>query len=587
MIRNRAKKYGERTAFRFREAGNANYTEWSWNRVSDTVSQVAFSLLRMGYSQGSNIGIFSDNKPWWTFADLGIMAVRAVVVPFYSTSTKPQLKYIIDETGMELLLAGNREQAERASSLLDGSSCLKTIVCLFDDLPAGGDPRILGWSAFLALGNELPEKPDLVQLTASAPADELATIIYTSGTTGEPKGVMLGQDNFMNCIRNHDQRLTVTESDVSLCFLPLSHIFERSWTFYLLHRGAVNVFLENPKNVIEELPKARPSLMCTVPRFFEKTYDGILKERSHWPSAKQAIFDWAINTGHEYCQFRKDNKSAPLMLQLRRSVAEVLVYRTLRKVFGGNIRFMPCAGAALRPEILKFFHAAGLFINYGYGATETTATVSCFREDVYEFEATGTVMPGTQVRISQPGEIMIKGGTVFKGYYKKPNETARVLVDGWYYSGDYGSFTPDGNLLMTDRINDIFKTSGGKYVSPQKVEMALGKEPCVEQVIVFGDNQKFITALIVPSYERLRSELPEFSALPDKEIAGKKEVYDFMAGRFDALQADLEPYEKVIKFSLLAEPFTIENGGLTSTLKVRRKIISQQYAGLIDSMYRS
>ncbi|MEI6884668.1 MAG: long-chain fatty acid--CoA ligase [Bacteroidota bacterium] len=589
MMRNRAARYGTREVFRVRKPGTKEYTSYNWQELSGITNRVAESLLAMGFGVKSNIGIFSDNKPQWTFTDLGILAIRGVAVPFFATASKQQLKYIVDETKMELMFVGNREQFEKAVWLFDYCKSLKTVVCFHDCLSADDDSRCLSWEEFLKIGEQGLYRERLEQILLSAEADDLATIIYTSGTTGEPKGVMLGQDNFISCIKNHDDRLKVSDADVSLCFLPLSHIFERAWTFYMLHHGATNVFLENPKTVIEELPLARPTVMCTVPRFFEKTYEGIKIEEAKWAPGKRKIFDWAMLAGQEHSAYLKNNQPPPLGVKIRRGIAEILVLKKLRSIFGGNVRFLPCAGAAIRPELLRFYHGAGLFVNYGYGATETTATVSCFRDDVYEFEASGTVMPGTEVKISDTGEILIKGPAVFKGYYNKPEETAKVLKDGWYHSGDQGKFSELGNLIMLDRINDIFKTSGGKFVSPQKVELILGDDPFIEQIVVLGDNRKFISALIVPSFAALKSQFPEISAklTSDPVLIKDAAVLEFFRRRLEVLQEELIPHEKVVKFTLLPEPFTIENEALTSTLKVKRKVIATKYASVIDSMYLS
>ena len=586
-MRNRAARYGAREVFRYKEPGAKEYKSYNWQELVSITDRVAKSLLALGFGPGSNIGIFSDNKPQWTFADLGILAVRGVTVPFFATASKQQLKYIADETLMELIFVGNREQMDKAMWLFGHSSSMKTVVCFNNDLTADENPRCLSWGAFLKAGESSTSGPGLEQILNSAEPGDLATIIYTSGTTGEPKGVMLDHGNFFSCFKNHDDRLLVTEEDVSFCFLPLSHIFERGWTYYMLYKGAVNVYLENPKTVIEELPKVRPSVMCTVPRFFEKTYEGIRSEEARWAPGKRKIFEWAVFTGHEYSAYMKNNKKPPLGVRLRRGIADILVLKKLRSIFGGNIRFMPCAGAAIRPELLKFFHAAGLFVNYGYGSTEATATVSCFRDDVYEFESCGTVMPGTTVKISNEGEILISGPTVFKGYYKKPEETSKVLKEGWYYSGDQGTFSDAGNLIMLDRINDIFKTSGGKFVSPQKVELLLGDDQFIEQVVVLGDNRKFISALIVPSFAALRSQFPDISRKhnEDASLISDGSVVDFFRKRLELIQEDLVPYERVVKFTLLYEQFSIENEALTSTLKVKRKVISALYEGHIEAMY--
>ena len=587
MVRNRAALYGTREVFRFREPGAKTYSSHTWEELVKISDNISKSLLALGFGPKSNIGIFSDNKPQWTMTDLGILAIRAVVVPFFGTASRQQIKYIADETRMEILFVGNSEQMEKALWLSDHSATLRKVVCFYPVLPEFKDPRCINWIDFLESGKDETYRTQLEQILRETEPDDLATIIYTSGTTGEPKGVMLGQDNFMSCMKIHDERLQVSDTDVSLCFLPLSHIFERSWTFYMLHRGAVNVFLENPRAVIEEMPLARPSLMCTVPRFYEKTYEGIKLEEAKWAPAKRKLFDWAMNAGQSYADFLKNNLRPPIGLKIRHAIAEKLVLKKLRSVFGGKIRTMPCSGAAIRPELLRFFHAAGFFVNYGYGATETTATVSCFRTEKYDFDTCGSVMPEIDVKISDDGEIFVKGNTVFKGYYNKPAETALVLGDGWYRTGDQGRLTKEGYLLMEDRINDIFKTSGGKYVSPQKVELLLCNDPFIEQVVVMGDNEKFITALIVPAFATLRSQFlkDNTSEMDEKSLIMEASVIELYRNRLEQIQEELTSYEKVVKFTLLPEPFSIENDTLTSTLKMRRKVIYGKFKPLIDAMY--
>ncbi|MBK7031625.1 MAG: AMP-binding protein [Bacteroidales bacterium] len=419
--------------------------------------------------------------------------IRGVVVPFFSTASKTQVKYIVDETSMSLMFVGNKEQLESAVWLMNNNSTLRKVVSFDETAIDGKDERLMGWSDFLAHGKQASATTDLEKILTQAEPDDLATIIYTSGTTGEPKGVMLGQDNFISCLQIHDQRLDVNEKDVSMCFLPLSHIFERAWSFYMIHCGATLVFLENPKSVIEELPLAKPTLMCTVPRFFEKTYEGIRAEEAKWSPVKRKIFDWTIKVGYERSEYLKNSLPIPMGLQIKYNLANKVTLQKLRSIFGGSIRTMPCSGAAIRTELLRFFHATGIFVNYGYGASETTATVSCFRTDHYEFGSCGTIMPDVEVKMDEKGEILVKAATVFKGYYNKPNETAKVLTDGWYHTGDKGSFSSLGNLVMEDRLNDIFKTSGGKYVSPQKIELLLSNDPFIEQAIVIGDNRENIS----------------------------------------------------------------------------------------------
>lgn len=586
MLLERAAGFGSRTVFKFKKSNSNEYQSISWQDFAIQVKCVSKALLALGFKGEDNIGIFSDNKPQWTIADFGILGIRAVVVPFYATSSKQQLKYIADETKMRLLFVGNKEQLEKALWLIENTETIDKIV-VFDSDISSDNEHCLTWDTFCALGENDEITTIFNNVLNEAQPTDLATIIYTSGTTGEPKGVMLYHQQFFSSFRIHDIRLDVRETDVSACFLPLSHIFERTWTYYILSRGATNVYIDNPREIITQLPKIRPTVMCTVPRFFEKTYEGIQLELAKWAPVKQKIFKWSIKIGHLHSYFLSQNEKAPISIRVKHSIANKLVLSKLRNIFGGNIRFMPCAGAAISPKLLRFFHATGIFVNYGYGATETLATVSCFKSDVYNFDTCGSIMPELMVKISNDGEILIKGETVFTGYYKKSEETDKTLDDGWYRSGDEGYIAPNGDLVMTDRIKDLIKTSVGKYVSPQKIELILGQDPFIEQVIAIGDNRKFITALIVPSFSLLKLEANKMGINYNdpKELIANSEIIKFFTERLEIIQEEFTSYEKVVKFKLLPEPFSIQNGMLTNTLKVRRNALIEQFSTEIEAMY--
>ena len=578
--------YESRDVFRYRKGETSTYSSISWRALLDNVKKVSKALIALGFDTNENIGIISDNRPEWSMADLGIIASKNVVVPLYSTSSKREIKYISDETEMKLIFVGNAEQYEKACWLSENSGTLKYIVT-FDNIADTNNNKCIPWNKFLELGNDNKIETELNARINAIKPDDLVTIIYTSGTTGDSKGAMLNHKMFSSAFRIHDRRIDLTEKDVSACFLPLSHVFERTWTFYLLNNGATNVFVGNPKEVITQLPVVKPTLMCTVPRFFEKTYEGIQLEKAKWSESKKKIFDWSIKTGSAYSELKSKSQNASPFLSMKHKIADILVLRKLRSIFGGRIKYMPCAGAAISPSLLRFFHAAGIFINYGYGATETTATVSCFKSDIYNFDTCGSVMPELQVKTDNNGEIIIKGDTVFAGYFKKPDVTDTVLRDGWYHSGDKGLITPDGLLIMTDRIKDLMKTSGGKYVSPQKIETHLGQDPFIEQVIAVGDARKYVTALVVPAFETLRHEIKshDFHMLDNKALIARNEIIEFFHDRINKLQEEFTPHERVVRFVLLPEPFTIQNGYLTNTLKIRRNLLIEQYREEIDQMY--
>lgn len=585
IIRNRAAKYQDRDVLRYRDRHNKqNILSKSWTTLVREFTQLSQVLLSEGFNKGDNIGIFSANCPEWTIADLAILNIRAVSVPFFSTASREQCKYIIDETGMQLMFVGDQGQLKNALWLLDNTTSLQKII-VFDNKLELPDDRCISLGSYV--NQKVNNETQLQQVTDAATVDDLATIIYTSGTTGEPKGVMLKNESFVYTFPFHAQRLDITDKDLTMAFLPLSHIFERTWTYFMYYQGTPNFILDNPKEVIEMLPVANPTVMCVVPRFYEKTYEGIITEKKKWPKLKQNIFDLAIKVGKKVSQYKKQDKTAPFLLGIQHKIAEALVLKKLRQVFGSNLRTTPCSGAKLPTHLLEFFHAAGIFVNYGYGATETTATVSCFKTDVYEFESVGSILPGVQVKIGDNNEILVKSKTVFAGYYKKPEATKESFIDGWFKTGDEGAISQQGNLVMTDRIKDLMKTSVGKYVSPQNVETLLSQYSMIEQIIVVGDNRKYITALIVPLKEKMielansyKIEIKNYS-----ELLTHQTILDHMQERIDKLQTSLSNYEKVIRYRLIEEPFSIENNMLTSTLKTKRRVIEKVYAHLIDEMY--
>jgi long-chain acyl-CoA synthetase len=584
MFLNRAEKYGTKEVFRYRDKDN-HYQSLNWKQVKAMVDNVLSGLTVLKCSKNEPVGIFSSNRYEWLLTDLSILAAGGVVVPFYATASREQVKYIVDETGMQILFVGDKAQLELVLSLMDEGSSLEKII-VFDNIESG-DSRIICFNDFLELPAENKVNITIEDLEDNYRAEDLATIIYTSGTTGEPKGAMLTHDNFMFCFHIHDKRLNVSEKDVSLCFLPLSHIFERLWSQYLLHCGAVNVFLENPREVIDVLPVVKPTLMCTVPRFFDKTLKAIHNEAEKWPAIKQKIFHWSIEKGHEVIEFECRGQNLPFGLKWKHKIADLLVLKKLRGIFGGKIKTMPCSGSAIDTQVLKFFHAMGIFVNYGYGATETTATVSCFKADRYYYGTCGTVMPGVDVLISENGEILVKGRSVFKGYFRKQKETEEALKNGWFQTGDEGYLDHQNNLVMLDRIKDLMKTSVGKYVSPQKLELLLSHDELVEHIIVVGDNRQYVTALVVPVIEKLKQVAGNIgiSYIDEEDLVQSPGIYQLFENRFNKLQQNLTPYERVVKFTLLTEPFSIEAGTMTNTLKLRRRSIEKAYRHLIEEMY--
>ncbi|MCU4166174.1 AMP-dependent synthetase/ligase [Carboxylicivirga caseinilyticus] len=584
MLRNRAEKYDLREVFRYKIENT--YHSINWRTFKNQSEIIASFLLNCGVNIQDNIGIFSYNCPQWTIADLAILSCRCVIVPFYSTSTTQQLEYIINETEMKILFIGDEEQVQKALPLLNIDTCSLELIITFN-CPQQKDDRVIELETIMNSNYSNRTQTELAERLNSGQSSDLATIIYTSGTTGEPKGVMLDHSNFMASFRIHKKRLSVDDTDISLCFLPLSHIFERGWTYFLLYSGGTNVYNKDPKEITKELPIVQPTVMCVVPRFFEKVYDRIISVSEEGGTIKKSIFNWSIAVGHKYIEYQKDDIKTPYLLSIKHSVADKLVFSKIRKFFGNQIKFMPCSGAAMTPELKRFFHALGIFVNYGYGATETLATVSCMRSDKYDFNYTGEIMPEIEVKISEDNMILVKGETIFKGYYKKPEQTNEVLIDGWYYTGDQGQLTGNNQLYMSERIKDIIKTSTGKYISPQKIELLLSKSEMIEQTCIIGDSRHYITALLVPAYEKLSEWLKQKGETISEvnQMITHKMVQTYFEEIIEEIQSELPIHEQIVKFALLPEPFTIENGMLTNSLKVRRKQVISCYQNLIESLY--
>lgn len=419
--------------------------------------------------------------------------------------------------------------------------------------------------------------------------DDLLTLIYTSGTTGQPKGVMLDYANIAAQLEGHDERLNISNDDVSLCFLPLSHVFERAWTFYILYSGATNCYLQDTMQIRDALGEIKPTVMCAVPRFYEKIFSAIHEKVSKAPLIRKVLFTWAVNMGAKMALCHQENRQPSLLLKKSYALADKLVLSKLRALLGGNINFMPCGGAKLDETIGRFFHAIGINVKLGYGMTETTATVSCWDDKCFNPDSIGMSMPGAQVKIGENNEILVRGPMVMRGYYKMPEETALSFDEqGFLKTGDAGHIDEQGNLFITDRIKELMKTSGGKYIAPQVIEGAIGKDHFIEQIAVIADTRKFVSALIVPCYDSLEEYAKELNIkYHDRlELIKNNQVVEMLEKRVNDLQKELAKFEQVKKFKLLPKAFSMDKGELTPTQKLRRKVINDRYQDEIEEMYK-
>ncbi|CNJ73270.1 AMP-dependent synthetase/ligase [Yersinia aldovae] len=572
----------------FREWSPEGEKQLTWQQVDTHVTRISAALLSLGVGIQERVGIFANNSMAWSLADLAILQLRGVSVPLYATNTTAQAAYVVNDADVRILFVGGQKQFDIALTLRSLCPQLVQIIALESSV----DLRGCGYAQHLADFEQQSNAVQLHLLTSrieSCDLDDLFTLIYTSGTTGEPKGVMLDYRNMAAQLYLHDQRLTLTAQDVSLCFLPLSHVFERAWSCYVMHTGAQNVYIRDTDWVRPAMQAVKPTVMCAVPRFYEKVFSAINDKVALAKWYRRMLFRWAVGRGERKFQCLQRGQKPSLLSGLVHKLADRLVLSKLRAVLGGRVRFLPAAGARLDDNIILFFQAIGVNIKYGYGMTETCATVSCWEENDFRFGSIGKPLPGIDVRLGAENEIQVRGPIVMRGYFNKPQETAESFTDdGWLKTGDAGVLDAQGNLFITERLKDLMKTSGGKYIAPQMLEGTLGQDRFIEQIAVIADTRKFVSALIVPCFESLEEyarsiNLKYHSRL---ELLRHSHIVSLFEQRLKEMQKELALFEQVKRFTLLPQAFTMETGELTPTMKLRRKIILQRYQNEIDSMYR-
>ncbi|MFM5586456.1 AMP-dependent synthetase/ligase [Aeromonas media] len=585
VMRERIARLGNKAALRVQQDGQ--WRAIGWRTLGQAMDYCAQALIRAGHQPTEMVGIYARNMPEWTQADLGILAARGVSVPIYPTSTLEQLRYIVKDAGIKLLFVGEQPQFDQALLLLESGE-INQIVTLDGTVDLRGCEQASHFQSFLVSGNHQPSEQALREREQHYRMDDLLTLIYTSGTTGEPKGVMLDFNNIAACFEMHDRRLDLGEQDVSLCMLPLSHVFERAWSYYVLYCGAENVYIRDPQKVMEVIGEVKPTVMCAVPRLYEKAYAMIQAKVAQAPRLRRALFGWATGVGKRMVATRQAGKSASPLLYLQLALAERLVFRKLRARFGGRTRFLPVAGARLADDVNLFFQAMGLNLKYGYGMTETTATVCCYEESQFKLGSIGTVMEGIEVKLGENNELLVRSPTVMRGYYNKPEATAEVMTaDGFLRTGDAGELDDEGNIYFTERLKELMKTSNGKYVAPQLVEGTLGKDRFIEQIAIVADARHFVSALIVPCFESLEEYARSINLQYQckTELLRHSKVVEFFEARIADLQQELAKFEQVKKFTLLPSAFSMELGEITPTMKLRRKIIESKYQSEIEAMY--
>lgn len=586
-------RYPNKTILRYYNKRNERWEKLSGQQVADRCLAAAKGLAYLQLQPGDRVGIYSPNRVGCIATELGLFMMRAVSVPLYATSTPDQVEFIVQDAGVETMFVGGQFQYNNAYEVQLRGGCLRRLV-IFDPevVLAPGDTTSMYYEEFIRRGDAVAYENKATVTASQALATDLAVIIYTSGTTGRSKGVMLHHSNFIEQVYAHQLKYPfISNRDVSMCFLPLNHIFEKAWSYLCLSMGCQVAILSDPKRILDALPVVRPTMMSNVPRFWEKVYIGVQDKINRSPSPLRRVMRHAIQVGeHYFFDFINEGKKPSIFLSLLYQAYDKVLFTKVKKAIGlQRGRFFPTAGASVSPEISRFFRSINVPMCVGYGLSETTATVSSQPMRGFDLESIGTIMPALQVKIDpETSEILIKGPTVTRGYYNNPEADAEAFTsDGFFRTGDAGRL--EGNVLyFTERIKDLFKTANGKYIAPQMIEGLLTVDPLFEQVAVIADGYKFVSALIYPNWEALRREARHRGieeGLTDAELAAHHEVHRMIMAHLEQNLKSVAQYEKVKKFHLLTEPFSVERGELTNTLKVRRKVVAELYAAEIASMY--
>lgn len=592
LIHEQAKKYGEKTALSYRDYSCNKWIPISWNTFSDKVTTVSNALVELGIRVQENIAVFSQNMPEDFYVDFGAYGIRAVTIPFFPNSSPSQIKYMVDDAEIRLIFVGEQQQYDTIIPIFPLSSTLEHLVIFDRNVVRHPTDRFsIYFDDFLKLGLQRSHQEEVNRRTALARPEDIANILYTSGTTGVSKGVVLTHKMYQTAMRENDKVLPLSENDIFLNFLPFTHVFERGWAYLGLSEGCQQAINLRPTDILQSLKEVHPTCMSAVPRFWEKVYEGVLEKANHLSGIKRKLFRKAMTIGRIYqIDYLSKGRKPPMWLSLEYKFLESTIIDVLKKSLGlERSNFFPTAGAAISKEVEAFVHICGIQMITGYGLTESTATVSCGRiGQPFTIGSVGRVLEGVTAKIGENDEILLKGDTIFKEYYRKPKETHEVIDDeGWFHTGDAG-YIKNGELFLTDRIKDLYKTSNGKYIAPQQIESKLIVDRFIDQIVVIADRHKYVSALIVPSYTLLQeyAKQQDIAYQSLEELCNNQQVHNYLSERINTLQQDLAYYEQVKRFRLLPQPFSMERNEITSTLKMRRKVIFEHYSEEIESMYQ-
>ena len=591
LIHDQAAKYGDREVLIYRDFGGQEWKSMSWNQFSETVKIVSNALLNLGVRVQENIGVFSQNSVQYLFCDFGAWGVRAVTIPFYATSSEQQIQFMLADAKMRLLFVGEQDQYDKAHRVFPMCSTLERII-VFDRSVrfAEGDQSAMYFDDFLKLGDQLPRQSEVEGRQHEASMDDIANILYTSGTTGDSKGVILTCGQYYAAVEANNKCVPVGEDDRVLNFLPFTHIFEKGWKILCLTEGARFIVNTYPQEVQQTMKQTHPTCMSSVPRFWEKVYMGVQEKIEAAGPVQRKLFRHAFEVGRRHnIEYLSKGRRPPVALHLEYEMINKTVFSLVRKELGlENAHFFPTAGATVNPQVEEFVHAIGLNMVVGYGLTESLATVSCNHlGEPWTVGSVGIPIEGLSVRISDEGEVLLKGPTITRGYYNRDDLTRQAFTDdGYFRTGDSG-YLKDGELFLKERIKDLFKTSNGKYIAPQMIESKILVDKYVDQIAIIADQRKFVSALIIPVY----SLLEEYARAHGIAFEGREDlcrnpqIHDMMAERIDTLQQQLAHYEQIKRFTLLPHAFSMERGELTNTLKIKRRVLNENYKAQIDAMY--
>lgn len=566
------------------------YRPLPYSEIREQVACFYHGLAKLGLSRGDRVGLLAENRPEWVVTDQAVLFHGAMDVPIFPSQTASQIEYILNDAGVSVIVVSNRFQLAKVQKIRKDVKTLKHVIMMsdIDDLPAD----VQRFSALLESGRaaHAAQPNALREAVVRISPDDLCTIIYTSGTTGNPKGVMLTHGNFVSNVRSSAQILPISESDMFLSFLPLCHVFERMAGYYTaMSCGASTAFAESIETVAENMLEIKPTIVIAVPRLFERMYNRIARMVEKDAGLKKKIFYSAVSTGRKFLHAQKHG-GAGLLLRTQYGLADRLVYSKLKARTGGRIRYFVSGGAALPRELGEFFEAVGLLIIEGYGLTESSPVIAANRLDNHHFGSVGLPIPGVEVKIAEDGEILTRGPHVMKGYYNNKKATEEAIdSEGWLHTGDIGMMDEHGLLYITDRKKHLFVSSGGKNIAPQAIENLFASSEYIDQFVLIGDKRMFLTALIVPDFDALK-EYADAHGIPyseKSELVKNAEINNLIEKTIQSAQKDLANFEKVRRFTLLDQPFSIENEQMTPSMKLRRKAIEERYGELIEAMYRT